>query len=69
MRDKISHDYRDVDESIVWNVVQEYLPKLKIALIEMIPKIENHDAFLDEALKSPYYEDLQYLRDTRLPVR
>jgi len=68
MRDKISHDYRGVDESIVWNVVQEYLPKLKIALIEMIPKIENYATFLDEALKSPYYEDLQYLRDTRLPV-
>jgi uncharacterized protein with HEPN domain len=69
MRDKISHDYRGVDESIVWNVVQEYLPKLKIALIEMIPKIQNHAVFLDEALKSPYYEDLQYLRNTLLPVR
>ncbi len=63
MRDKISHDYRGVDESIVWNVVQEYLPKLKIALIEMIPKIENHNTFLDEALKSPHYEDLEYLRE------
>ena len=38
MRDKISHDYRGVDESIVWSVIQDYLPKLKIALIEIIPK-------------------------------
>lgn len=62
MRDKISHDYRGVDESIVWSIVQEYLPKLKTALIEMIPKIDNYKLFLDEALRSPYYEELHYLR-------
>lgn len=61
MRDKISHDYRGVDESIVWNIIQEYLPKLKVALIEMIPKIENYELYLKEALNSEYYEDLHYL--------
>jgi len=61
MRDKISHDYRGVDEGIVWSVIQEYLPKLKIALVEMIPQVHNHRIFLDEALKSPYYDDLKYL--------
>ena len=63
MRDKISHDYRGVDESIVWSVIQDYLPKLKIALIEIIPKIDNYVSYLEEALNSEYYEDLQYLRD------
>ena len=63
MRDKISHDYRGVDESIVWNIVQKYLPQLKIALIEIIPRIENHQIYLQEALKSDYYEDLFYLRE------
>lgn len=62
MRDKISHDYRGVDESIVWSIVQKYLPQLKIALIEIIPRIENHQTYLKEALKSDYYEDLLYLR-------
>lgn len=63
MRDKISHDYRGVDESIVWSIIQEYLPQLKIALIEIIPRIENHQTYLKEALKSDYYEDLLYLRE------
>jgi len=34
---------------------------LKIALIEMIPKIENYKIYLKEALNSEYYEDLKYL--------
>ena len=63
MRDKISHDYRGVDESIVWNVVQEYLPKLKTALIEMIPKIDEHEVYIKEALKSDFYDDIHYLKD------
>ncbi|MEA2027982.1 MAG: HepT-like ribonuclease domain-containing protein, partial [Campylobacterota bacterium] len=62
MRDKIAHNYRGVDESLVWNIIQEYLPKLKIALVEVIPKIENHQLYLQEALESQYYEDLGYLR-------
>ena len=63
MRDKISHDYRGVDESIVWSVIQEYLPKLKVALVEIIPKIDNYKTYLKEALSSEYYEELTYLRD------
>lgn len=63
MRDKIAHNYRGVDESLVWNIIQEYLPKLKIALVEVIPKIENHQLYLQEALESQYYEDLGYLRE------
>jgi len=63
MRDKISHDYRGVDESIVWNVIHEYLPKLKIALVDMIPHIYNYKNYIEEALKSEYYEDLFYLKE------
>lgn len=62
MRDKISHDYRGVDESIVWSVIQEYLPKLKVALVDIIPNVDNHKIYLEEALKSEYYEDLFYLK-------
>jgi len=63
MRDKIAHNYRGVDESLVWNIIQEYLPKLKVALVEVIPIIENYQLYLQEALKSQYYEDLGYLRE------
>jgi len=65
MRDKIAHNYRGVDESLVWNIIQEYLPKLKTALIEVIPQIENHELYLEEALKSQYYEDLAYLKEIK----
>lgn len=62
MRDKISHNYRGIDESMVWDIIQNYLPNLKKLLIEMLPKIENHQIYIKEALKSEYYEDLAYLK-------
>lgn len=62
MRDKISHNYRGIDESMVWDIIQNYLPILKILLIEMLPKIENHQTYIEESLKSQYYQDLVYLK-------
>ncbi|MEA1891932.1 MAG: HepT-like ribonuclease domain-containing protein [Campylobacterota bacterium] len=63
MRDKISHNYRGIDESMVWDIVQNYLGVLKVLLVEMLPKIDNHTTYIREALKSKYYEDLLYLED------
>ncbi|MGE4420226.1 MAG: DUF86 domain-containing protein [Sulfurimonas sp.] len=62
MRDKIAHNYRGIDESMVWDIVQNYLPTLKKLLIEMLPKIQNSQIYIEEALKSEYYEDLVYLK-------
>ena len=62
MRDKISHNYRGIDESIVWDIVQNYLPKLKKVLIKMIPKVENHQLYIKEAVKSDYYQEIGYLK-------
>ena len=62
MRDKISHNYRGIDESMVWDIIQNYLPTLKTLLIEMLPKIENYQTYIKEALKSQYFEDLVYLK-------
>ncbi|MDK9694130.1 MAG: DUF86 domain-containing protein [Sulfurimonas sp.] len=64
MRDKISHNYRGIDESMIWDIVQNYLPTLKKLLIEMLPKIQNSQTYVEEALKSEYYEDLHYLMET-----
>jgi uncharacterized protein with HEPN domain len=61
MRDKISHNYRGIDESIVWDIIINYLPKLKIALIEMLPKIKDYKIYIDKAIETQYYEDLKYL--------
>jgi len=63
MRDKISHNYRGIDESMVWDIIQNYLPKLKTALIEMLPQIEDYRLYIKEALRTDYYEDLGYLRE------
>ncbi|EQB39367.1 hypothetical protein M947_06830 [Sulfurimonas hongkongensis] len=62
MRDKISHNYRGVDESMVWEIIIDYLPVLKQLLIEMLPKIKDSTAYIKEALKTPYYEELYYLQ-------
>ncbi|AFV97715.1 MULTISPECIES: HepT-like ribonuclease domain-containing protein [unclassified Sulfuricurvum] len=62
IRDKISHDYRGVDEAILWNTIHKELYLLKQALIEMIELINPSAELLNEFLDSPYYQHLQYLR-------
>ncbi len=36
MRDKLIHWYFEVDEEIVWKVIEEKLPDIKIKIMEMI---------------------------------
>lgn len=64
--DKISHNYRGIDESMVWEIIQDYLPILKELLVEMLPKIENSEVYINEALKTQYYEELYYLKKSLL---
>ena len=61
MRDKIAHNYRGIDESMVWEILTDYLPILKELLIEMLPKVEDSKLYIEEALKTSYYEELHYL--------
>lgn len=61
MRDKIAHNYRGIDESMVWEIVITYLPVLKELLVEMLPRIESSSIYIKEALKTSYYEELHYL--------
>ena len=63
MRDKISHNYRGIDEEMVWDILKNYLPNLKKALIDMLPKITDSKIYIEEAIKSKYYEDLNYLKN------
>ena len=45
-RDKLMHDYFDIDVDIVWNIINYELPKLKIAVINYIsehPEIKEID--------------------------
>lgn len=61
LRDKISHDYRGVDADVLWSVINNDLPKLKISLVEMIDKINPPKELLIEFLSTPHYKHLRYL--------
>jgi len=61
MRDKIAHNYRGIDESMVWEIIINYLPTLKELLVEMLPKIDDSSLYIQEALKTSYYQELHYL--------
>ena len=61
IRDKISHDYRGIDENILWNTIHKELHILKKALLEMLELLEIPDDMLGEILSSPYYKHLDYL--------
>ena len=37
-RDKLVHDYFDIDVDIIWNIINYELPKLKIAIDDYISK-------------------------------
>lgn len=57
MRNFLAHDYRGVDEEIVFKVVKVELPKLSetfIAFLHLFPITE-----VEEALQNEYYQDLQ----------
>jgi uncharacterized protein with HEPN domain len=62
IRDKISHDYRGIDEAILWNTIKKELVVLKNALIEMVHLINPSNDILNSFLESPYYRHLGYLR-------
>ncbi len=62
IRDKISHDYRGIDEDILWAILKNDLFQLKQALIEMFKFINPDKGIVNEFLKSPYYKHLLYLK-------
>lgn len=43
MRNKIAHDYFGIDYEIVWKVIKEKLPALKVQVAQMLKKIEKQE--------------------------
>jgi len=41
MRNIITHSYHSVDENIVWDIIQNELPKNKIAIIKILNYLNN----------------------------
>ncbi|MBC8152336.1 MAG: DUF86 domain-containing protein [Bacteroidetes bacterium] len=63
MRNYLAHDYRGVDPERVFVVVKTQLQPMKDALLAMLDLIDYETGVLKEALGSPYYQHIQYLRN------
>jgi uncharacterized protein with HEPN domain len=67
MRNRIVHDYRGIDQHIVFSIVNENLDMLKIELIEIFKKISKSISMeeLEEILQSEFYRHLHFLIDLK----
>jgi len=57
MRNVLAHDYRGVDEDIVFEVVKVELPKLSAAFVSFLHLFSK--AEVEEAIQNKYYNHLQ----------
>jgi len=62
MRDKISHNYRGINPYMVWDIIQNLLQEYKEVLISVLPKVDDFNDALDDALQSEFYLNLGYLK-------
>jgi len=62
MRDKISHNYRGINPYMVWDIIQNPLEEYKQVLISILPRVDDFNEALDDALKSDFYLNLGYLK-------
>ncbi len=65
IRDKLAHDYRGVNEQVLWNTIHNELSTLKEALLKIYDTIKPPFELLQEVLASVYYEDIQYLLERK----
>lgn len=63
IRDKISHDYRGIDEDILWSIIHNDFVVLKNALLDMVKQIKPPKALMNDSLESPYYAHIDYLKE------
>ena len=64
LRNELSHNYRGVDPDIIWDIVQNLLEPLKDACITFLKETLSDKIYLFKLLESPYYRNIQYLKDT-----
>jgi len=60
IRDKISHDYRGIDEDILWAIIHNDLHELKKALYQILAIIKPDKKLIKEFLQTPYYKHINY---------
>ena len=65
MRDKISHNYRGINPYMVWDIIQNSIPNYKELLLNILPKVDEFQEALSDALDSKFYIHLDYLRNIK----
>ena len=59
MRNVLAHDYRGIDEDIVFKVIKTDLPKLKLVMIEFLKSFPKSE--VEEVLGTKQYKHLKGL--------
>ena len=62
MRDKISHNYRGINPYMVWEIINNALLEYKRILVMVLPKVNDFEVAIDDALNSRFYVHLDYLK-------
>ncbi len=62
-RNFLAHEYRDLNQQLIFDIIKKDLPSLKSAVISMFDKVDYNEEVLTTALSSNYYRHIQYLRD------
>ena len=63
LRNFLSHNYRGIDPSIIWDIVNNKLNKLKEVCVLLVKKIGVEKEKISIVLDSPYYKNIKYLLD------
>ena len=64
LRNRMAHDYRGIDPEIIFDIIKHELIPLKNALINILLLNPINKDLVFKALDSPFYKNLEYLRQT-----
>lgn len=63
LRNRMAHDYRGIDPSIVFDIVRSELDGLKIALVSLLPHFALGGEELDFIIHSEHYKHIPFIAD------
>lgn len=61
LRNRIAHDYRGIDKTIVFQIVKDELGTLQIACEKLLDQLQLPKSDINYLLENPYFKHLQYL--------
>ncbi|AUD05286.1 HepT-like ribonuclease domain-containing protein [Spirosoma pollinicola] len=62
-RNFLAHEYRALNQQLIFDIIRQNLPSLKNTVISMFHKVDYSSEVLEAALSSDYYRHIQYLRE------